>query len=218
MSVTLCNAGFAGELLDRMLGLNQCDCACGTWRGPCNACVGPKCCCPEPVCCGSSCCASRCCEKPCCAPCCAKPCCEKPCCEKPCCEPKCHKLYRRPLIEFLENLFCGDDCCCGSPCLLVRPAASGCCTRAAASRLAATARRPPASAPLRQGLGAGTGPGSQAAAAGASRQVRSVRRLFLPWAADSGVGSPVLFLDRQRARTARRSVRPATTSRTLLAS
>ncbi len=105
VSVALCNAGFGGELLGRMLGLEECGCTCGTCAS-CNTCVGAKCCCPEPVCCGSAC-ATRCCAKPCCA---------QPCCEKPCCEPKCHKLYRRPVLEFLENLFCGDDCCCGSSC------------------------------------------------------------------------------------------------------
>jgi len=97
-------------------------------------CCAPKCCC-EPKCCAEPCCAPkcchkvRCCEKPCCAPpCCEKPCCapkcccEKACCAPPCCEkvckPKCHKLYRRPVLELLENMFgpCGNECGCSEGC------------------------------------------------------------------------------------------------------
>jgi hypothetical protein len=69
-------------------------------------------CCPEPVCCETAC---GSCEKFC------KvrnheACCEKPtCCEKDC-QPKCHKLYRRPVIELLDGLFCCDICGNGCGC------------------------------------------------------------------------------------------------------
>ncbi len=88
-------------------------------------CEAPKCC-PEPACCAKP---VRCrvarCEPACqpCAPACKTACapaCE-PVCAKPC-KPKCHKLYRRPVLELLENLFgpcCDNGCeagCCETGC------------------------------------------------------------------------------------------------------
>ena len=75
-------------------------------------CCEAKGCCPEPACCGKTvkCHKVRCCEKPSCKAC--EPACkacEPACCEKPC-KPKCHKLYRRPVVELLENLFGNDEC------------------------------------------------------------------------------------------------------------
>jgi hypothetical protein len=86
---------------------------------PVGCCETAKCC-PEPACCPVKCRKVRC-ERPCapCAPACkvaCKPCapvckaaCE-PVCEKVC-KPKCHKLYRRPVVELLESLFCCDNEC-----------------------------------------------------------------------------------------------------------
>jgi hypothetical protein len=85
-------------------------------------CEAPKCC-PEPACCPKTvrchkirCAAKACCEKACkvCEPACKAACapaCE-PVCEKPC-KPKTHKLYRRPVLEMLENLFGCNECGCG---------------------------------------------------------------------------------------------------------
>ena len=88
----------------------------------------PKCCCPEPLlregcaaarrllrvrCCEKAVPAKAGCEKACWllreAGCCEKACCSPTCCEKAC-QPKCHKLYRRPVLEMLEDMFgpCGD--------------------------------------------------------------------------------------------------------------
>ena len=83
----------------------------------------------EPVCqpacdpaCGNTCepaCEQSCKTKRCRKQRCAKACdpcgpatCE-PACEPTCVQPKCHKLYRRPLVELLENLFGGRNCGCG---------------------------------------------------------------------------------------------------------
>ncbi len=104
------------------------------------ACCAKPTCCAKPACCEPTCrervkhCFRACVtEKGCCAPaCCEKPkCCEKACkatCEPTCekvCQPKCHKLYRRPLVELLENMFgpferCHEGCevacgCDGAP-------------------------------------------------------------------------------------------------------
>ena len=89
-------------------------------RACAKACCEPNCC--EKV---KRCCKVRCCEKACCAPeCCEKPRCCKPACCEPTCEPKCHKLYRRPLVELLEDLF-GERCCCGKA-----SCEAGCCEAA----------------------------------------------------------------------------------------
>ena len=87
-------------------------------------CEAPKGCAPEPACCAkpvrfhklhwreNGCCAPKaCCEKVACAPTCA------PVCEKPR-APKCHKLYRRPVLELLENMFgrCHEAGTCEASC------------------------------------------------------------------------------------------------------
>ena len=111
-------------------------CYCEQPKGCCEAAKG---CCPEPACekvaaCNPAC--EKACKKPCktkkcrkacgkktCGACCpvaaCDPACEKvaacePACEKTC-APKCHKLYRRPVLELLEDLF-GDCKKCGKSC------------------------------------------------------------------------------------------------------
>jgi len=76
---------------------------------PVACCEAPKCC-PEPACGKVKACRKVRCAKSCnaCEPACKAAC--EPVCEKPC-QPKCHKLYRRPVLELLENLFgCNEGC------------------------------------------------------------------------------------------------------------
>jgi hypothetical protein len=76
------------------------------------ACEAPKCC-PEPACARPVRCHKVRCERACkpCEPACKATCAPActPVCEKPC-KPKCHKLYRRPVLELLENLFGCNEC------------------------------------------------------------------------------------------------------------
>jgi len=110
---------------------------------PVGCCEAPKCC-PEPTCCEKP----KCCHKVRCAkPCCEKACkaCEPACCEKPC-KPKCHKLYRRPVLELLENLF-GNDTCGEAGC---EAACGGCggTTVPGKAPVTAPAKAPEQAAPL----------------------------------------------------------------------
>lgn len=114
VSAALCSSGFGFEILDRLLGLEGCG------EGACGA---PRICAPA-ACAKVGCeagCESAC--MPRCTPvrdllciikvrlCCDYDCdCGPACCERSC-EPKRHKLYRRPVVELLENLFCCDRCC-----------------------------------------------------------------------------------------------------------
>jgi hypothetical protein len=70
-------------------------------------CGEAKGCCPEPACKPVACRKVRC-EKACnpCEPACKAAC--EPVCEAP--KPKCHKLYRRPVVELLENMFGCNKC------------------------------------------------------------------------------------------------------------
>ena len=75
------------------------------------------------------------------------------CCEAACeqtCQPKCHKLYRRPVLELLENLF--GECKCKSTCGGCEVCcAAGCGGAAPASKAApatAPAKAPEQAAPL----------------------------------------------------------------------
>jgi hypothetical protein len=101
-------------------------------------CEAPKCC-PEPACAKPChervrrCHKVRCetaCAVPVCEKACAQPACCQPACETPCRQPKCHKLYRRPVVELLENLFACHRCCsettcgCGCGCNGGAPAAA----------------------------------------------------------------------------------------------
>jgi hypothetical protein len=127
------------------------------------ACEAAKGCCPEPAACEKAC--PKACE-PACEPACGKvkKCrkvrCEKACetcgpaaCEPACakaCEPKCHKLYRRPVVELLENLFgcekgCKNGCeaGCATAC-----GDCGACGGGAPATKAAPAKAPEQAAPL----------------------------------------------------------------------
>ena len=76
----------------------------------------PKGCCPEPACCGKPVSAqgallrearaARLAARSLAA---ARPAASRPAARR--CKPKCHKLYRRPVVEMLENLFGTDECC-----------------------------------------------------------------------------------------------------------
>jgi len=92
----VCNGGNGCE------AAKACDPAC---------CEKPQVC--DPACCEKpNCCKVKKCRKHCCQ---EKACCDPACCEKACCEPtckqKCHKLYRRPVLELLDFLFGGKNCC-----------------------------------------------------------------------------------------------------------
>jgi hypothetical protein len=119
----------------------------GCQYDPAGCCETPKCC-PEPTCCAKpKCCHKvRCCEKPACKAC--EPACkacEPACCEKAC-KPKCHKLYRRPVLEMLENLFGNENCCGEAGC----EAGCGCggTTVPGKAPAAAPAKAPEQAAPL----------------------------------------------------------------------
>src|SRR3972149_1826517 len=84
VSVALCSQGFGLDLLDRMLGLNNCG-GCGE----CNACAKAACCEPAKACCPEPCCPVKACEPAC------EPACEKNC-GKSCCR-----------VTPVRDLFCG---------------------------------------------------------------------------------------------------------------
>jgi hypothetical protein len=103
VSVGLCSQSFGFELLDRMLGLNDCGC---------NSCCEPQCCekscepaCPQPDCCA----------QPACEPACAAPACEPACataCDTGCCDNGCGHKHRRHGHGCCEgNVKCGCNHC-----------------------------------------------------------------------------------------------------------
>lgn len=134
------------------------------------ACATAKGCCPEPAVCEKACpkaCDEVACEKPCRVKKCRKPCREKancapaaceqacaapcaPACEKAC-EPKCHKLYRRPIVELLENL-CGSRKCRKAGCEVgnceVSCGPAGCDGAAPSKAAPAPVKAAPEAAPL----------------------------------------------------------------------
>jgi hypothetical protein len=114
-------------------------------------CAAPKACCSEPACCKPACKVKACEKVACCKPatcekvaCCKPATCEKVACCKPAtcekvCQPKCHKLYRRPVVELLEDIF-GSI----SPCKSQEGCETACGGAAPAQKAPATA---PAKAP-----------------------------------------------------------------------
>src|SRR5215207_6514379 len=87
VSVGLCSQSFGFELLDRMLGLNDCGCnSCCTAEASCGCDKGcePACCAAEPSCCAAvepACGCAAACEPACgCAPACDS-CCASKCCK-----------------------------------------------------------------------------------------------------------------------------------------
>ena len=80
-------------------------------------------CAPEP--CAKAACGPKTCEKACKVPACEKAC-AVPTCEKVA-KPKAHKLYRRPVVELIESLFCCEEACedsCEAACGSTAPAAA----------------------------------------------------------------------------------------------
>lgn len=108
-------------------------------------CAAPAAC--EPTCEKAKKCRKARCEKACnpCEPA-AKAACE-PACEKPC-EPKCHKLYRRPVLELIEKLFCCDKNKCVAGCETGCETGCGGTTVPGKAPAAAPAKAPEAAAPL----------------------------------------------------------------------
>jgi len=129
VSVGLCSQSFGFELLDRMLGLNDCGCnSCCTAEASCGCDKGcePACCAAAAPACG---CAAAC--EPACG--CAAPACDS-CCASTCCRKKCHSglfcgLHDR-LFGCCHKKRCCDSGCggCAAACepACAAPAACGC--------------------------------------------------------------------------------------------
>lgn len=136
VSVGLCSQSFGFELLDRMLGLNDCGCnSCCTAEASCGCDKGcePACCAAEPSCCAAvepACGCAAACEPACAAPA-ACGCAAEPACGcAPACD-SCNSCCKKRHCGLLGIFHCHKKCCkpacgCGNGCAAACEPACGC--------------------------------------------------------------------------------------------